>query len=311
MDYHNAVSRDVVTLNHSKTFFRRYYFSLFANYVKDDRSDLSIGINVSTSFGGRRNASANVSQNRSNSQLRMEMQSSLPNGPGIGYRVGKTVGALERFDGRFTSQTEYGRYDIEADRLGNSTSIRTSASGAVAWLADRPYFAREIHDGFAVARVGSVQDVRVYVENQEVGRSDKDGRILLPRLRPYEINRIRIEPVDLPFAAEVPTISLEVAPAYRSGIVINFPVTTPSFALLRALQHSGEPVPAGATVHLSGKEQGSIAGLDGAIYATGPEGWTEVTVDWSEQRCQFEIVLPARTTAFPHLGDFECAPVTR
>jgi outer membrane usher protein len=310
-DYHNAVSRDIVTLNHSKTFFGRYYFSLYANYVKDDQSDFSLGLNVSTSFGSRRNASANILQNRRASQLRMQMQSTLPNGPGIGYRLGKTIGAQERFDGRFTGQTDYGRYGIDVDRFGSSTSVRTSASGSIAWLANRPYFAREINDGFAVARVGDIGDVRVYVENQEVGRSDKDGRLLLPRLRPYEINRIRIEPIDLPFSAEIQTVSIEVAPAFRSGIVIDFPVTTSSFALLSARLPNGEPVPGGATVHLSGKEQTTIVGLDGAIYATGPAGVTDLQVEWSSQTCHFTIELPAQTETLAHLGEFECRPVTQ
>lgn len=311
IDYHDSHARNVFTLSHSKTFFQRYYFSLHANYIKEQRSDLSVGLNVSTTFGQRHSASASVSQDRNNSLIRMEAQSALPTGPGIGYRVGKTVGDANRIDARFIGQTDYGRYFVETDRFDGISSSRVSASGSIAWLANRPYFAREINDGFAVARVGNLKDVRVYVENQEVGRSDAEGRLLLPRLRPYEVNRIRIEPVDLPLASQARTISMEVAPAFRSGIVINFPISTPSFALVRALLPSGEPVPDGTTVRIEGEDSPTVVGLDGTIYATGSEGTTKVSVEVLPQSCEFEIELPSPSETLPHLGDFECAAVSR
>jgi outer membrane usher protein len=309
MDYHGAEARDVVTLSHSKTFFQRYAFSFYANYVKDSHSDISFGLNVNTTFGPRHNATASIVQDGENSLARMEAQSSMPTGPGIGYRVGKTFGDSDRFDARLVGQTNYGRYLVETDRYGDVSSTRVNASGSVAWLAGRPYFTREINDGFAVARVGNLKDVRVYVENQEVGRSDDEGRLLLPRLRPYEINRIRIEPLDLPMASEARTISMEVAPAFRSGIVINFPVSTPSFALVRALLPSGEPVPNGTAVYIEGKDTPTVVGLDGTIYATGTEGKTAISVEILPQACQFEIDLPPPDQGLPHLGDFECATV--
>jgi outer membrane usher protein len=309
MDFHDAEARDVITFNHSKTFFQRYFFSIYANYVKDTHSDVSVGVNVNTTFGPRHNATASFSQDGDNSFARMEAQSTLPTGPGYGYRVGKTIGDIERFDARFVGQTNYGRYQLETDQYGDVSSTRVSASGSIAWLAGRPYFTREINDGFAVARVGNLKDVRVYVENQEVGRSDDEGRLLLPRLRPYEVNRIRIEPVDLPMATVARTISMEVAPAFRSGIVINFPVSTPSVALIRAFLPNGEPVPSGAAVSIEGEDAKTVVGLDGTIYITGTAGRTVISVDILPQACQFEIELPPADQTLPHLGDFECTTV--
>ncbi len=55
-----------------------------------------------------------------------------------------------------------------------------------------------IRNGFAVAKVGEFENVRVYVENHEVGRTDRHSRILLPALQPFEDNRVSIESSDLP-----------------------------------------------------------------------------------------------------------------
>ena len=308
-DYHDRPARDILTLSHSYRLFRRYSLSTSASYTKEQVSDFNIGMTVTTTFGARRSASARVSHDDAGGQLRMETQSVLPTGPGIGYRIGTTVAEQERIDARFIGQTDFGRYTLEGDRFAGNTSLRTSAGGSIAWLAGRPYFAREINDGFAVARVSGLENVRIYVENQEIGRSDKHGRLLLPRLRPYETNRIRIEPTDLPLASEVPTVSMEVTPAFRSGLVVNFPVTTPSFAMLRAVLPSGEALPEGAIVYLSGKNESSIVGLNGAIYLSGPEGAGEVTVEWAGQRCSFDVALPSPTQALPRLGEFVCGAV--
>jgi outer membrane usher protein len=306
MDYHDAEARDVFTLSYSKTLFERYFFSLYTNYIEDRESDFSLGLSVSTTFGRRHNATASVTQNADNAMLRTEVQSTPPIGPGIGYRIGSTVGDIDRFDARLIGQTDYGKYVVETNRFGDSSSSRVGASGSIAWLAGRPYFSREINDGFAVARIGNLQNVRVYVENQEIGRTDKKGRLLLPRLRPYETNRIRIEPTDLPLAAQAQTISMEVAPALRSGIVVDFPVSIASFALLRALLPDGAPVPGGATVHIEGNDTPTVVGLDGAIYATGVAGATTVSVELPTHLCRFEIELPPPVEIPVHLGDFEC-----
>lgn len=305
-DYHDSPARDITTLNYSKTVFRNFYLSFFASFAKQETSTRSVGVTINRNFGARRSASASVSRDGGSSDVRMETRSNLPAGPGIGYRIGTTVGNQERVDGQFIGQTDFGRYTLEGDRFGSNTAVRARASGSLAWLAGRPYAAREINDGFAVARIGELENVRVYLENQEVGRSDKNGRLLLPQLRPYEANRIRIEPNDLPLASEVRTISMAVAPAFRSGLVIEFPVSTPSFAMARAKLESGEFVPEGAVVQIEGKTESSIVGLEGALFISGPQGDTNVSVEWQDQRCGFSITLAPSDQALPHLGDVTC-----
>jgi len=306
LDYHDRPTRDVITLSHNHSLFGRYSLSSFVSYTKEKFSDTYVGVTVNTRFGARRSASARVSRSGGDTEVRMDTQSSLPAGPGFAYRVGTTIGERDRFDAGLIGQTGFGSYTLDVDRFDDKTSYRTGTRGSVAWLAGRPYFAREINDGFAVARVGDLENVRIYVENQEIGQSDKHGRLLLPRLRPYELNRVRIEPNDLPLASEVPTVSMEVTPAFRSGLVISFPVATPSFAMVRAVLPGGNSIPEGAAVRLSGKEETTIVGLDGTVYLSGPEGHAEVTIEWSAHRCNFDVELPSPSQALPHLGDVIC-----
>ena len=67
-------------------------------------------------------------------------------------------------------------------------------------------------------------DVRVYLDNREAGRTDSDGRLLLPGLRPYESNRVRVAVDDLPLDAEIGAAEVEAVPFERSGMTIAFPL---------------------------------------------------------------------------------------
>ena len=183
--------------------------------------------------------------------------------------------------------------------------------GSLAWLGGRPYAAREIADGFAVARVGDIPDVRVYLENHEIGRSDAKGRILLPSLRPYESNRIRIEAEDLPIGARVSELELRVAPYFRSGAVVEFPVRTSRQVVLHALRESGEPVPEGAVVRIVGRDEWSVVGTDGMIYLTDLEDTVSLSVTWLEERCEMTVPLPDGDEPLPDIGTQLCAEVAR
>ncbi len=282
---------------------------MFASHTSDRDSSLSIGLTVTRPLGHGRSASAYASHGDGHTRLRMEAQRSLTTGSDFGYRIGAAMDREDQLDASVIGQTDYGRYSLEGESLAGETSWRTSAAGSVAWLAGRPYFTREINEGFAVAKIGTFENVRVYVENQEVGRSDSHGRLLLPRLRPYQTNRIRIEPLDLPLSAELPNVAVEVAPSFRSGLVIEFRVTTPRSALVQALLPNGEPLPEGSAVFLTGRSEPSVVGMNGTIYVTGAETPVEVVVEQSNGRCSFNVGLPEASDSVPDMGAFVCAAV--
>ena len=187
------------------------------------------------------------------------------------------------------------RAGVDADRRAGN-----------AWLAGRPYLTREISDGFAVAKVGDFENVRVYLENHEIGRSDSKGRLLLPSLRPYETNRVRIEPADLPIGAQIQSLTAEVAPYFRAGTVVEFPVTMTRQAIMYARLSDGSPVPEGSTVIVDGRDERLFAGLEGMIYVTGIESAGRATVRWPDGECSFDFPMPDGEKALPDLGILLC-----
>ena len=106
-------------------------------------------------------------------------------------------------------------------------------------------FTRQIRDAFAVVNVGDFEGVRVYSENQEIGRTNKNGQLFVPGLRPYLRNNLRIEIEDLPLNAKVGNVATQAAPYYRSGVVVNFNVQESNNVIFKAILPDGSPVPEG------------------------------------------------------------------
>ena len=55
------------------------------------------------------------------------------------------------------------------------------------------FLSRRINDSFAVVQVPDYSGVGIYCRQPSVGRTDAKGNALLPSLRPYEKNSVRIE----------------------------------------------------------------------------------------------------------------------
>ena len=305
--FHGLPGRNIFSAHYNLNVNYDNYVSLFASYVDGVESDYTVGLMWTRNFGDRGSTSSSATRQADRTQVRLESQYSLPVGPGIGYRIGATIDDDTQLDGTFIGQTDYGRYTFDAKKHRDGASWRVGALGSLIWMAGRPYAAREINEGFAVAKIADYENVRVYLENQEIGRTDSRGRIMLPALRPYETNRVRIEPRDLPLGAQIDSLTMEIAPYYRSGAVVEFPVSRLRQAVLTVYDETGAPLPTGAVARIVGQDRTFAVGLNGLVYLTGLGESSTVVVAWQGRQCTFEVASPAGTEALPNLGQFVCA----
>ena len=183
----------------------------------------------------------------------------------------------------------------------------------MAFLGGNTFLSRRITDSFAVVQVPGYSGVGVYADNQLVARTDANGSALLPRLRPYQKNTVRIEQADLPFDAKIDAVQLDAVPYLRSGLLLKFPVKRSRGALLTIVLENGEPLPAGAQVQIIGDdvEENEVfpTGLRGEVYLTGLAVSNRLRVTWREQSCEFMLPFPESTDPLPDLGTYICTGV--
>ena len=132
--------------------------------------------------------------------------------------------------------------------------------------------------------------MRVYLENREIGTTNRRGHLLVPNLRPYEGNQLRV------------------APYYRSGTVANFGIEAGASAIVRVIAEDGRPIGEGARAHVDNGSLRFPVGLDGRLYLQEIGIGSRVEVAADGELCALELsVMP--TEALASLGDVVCRTV--
>jgi outer membrane usher protein len=162
----------------------------------------------------------------------------------------------------------------------------------VSIVGGKAYASRHIEQSFAEVRVGDYANVRVYADNQLIGRTGSGGTLIVPNLRPYDRNKIRIEASDLPLDAELAGEEQSVRPGARQGVVVDFKAKPSRSALIRVQLRDGRPLPAGSSVRLEDRTEEFVSAPGGEVYITGLRDRNEMALaTWANGSCKFNVSL--------------------
>jgi outer membrane usher protein len=305
-EFRERPSVEILSARYSAEIRGLGYLSVSALRTMERERDTLFAVNFTRALGYRTSTSAGATVHAAGVSGQMQVQQSLPAGSGTGYRLRADAGETQSAYGAFSWQNEVGTYEVDAQQLGHSTLARAGASGGFAMLGERVFASRQIDSSFAVAKVGDEADVRIYRDNQLVGRTDSQGYAILPGLRAYQDNLISIEQADLPLDVAIEAMQVEAVPRFRSGVLLRFPVERSRGALLTVVLEDGEPLPVGALVQASGEGQSFPAGLRGEVYVTALEARNHLRASWRNGHCSFEMPFTPGADPLPHLGPFVC-----
>lgn len=270
------------------------------------RTERALAVTFTMPLDARTSASAGAVRQAGHGYGTVQVQRNLPAGEGMGYRMLARSGTDELVQGGVSAQSTIGTYTAEAASSGGDMAYRLGAAGGLALLDGRAFLSRPLSDSFALVRVGEYAGVQVYADNQPVARTDAQGSALVPRLRAYDRNLLRVEQADLPLDTEIGAIEREAVPYFRSGLVVSFPVRPAHGALLRLVLEDGKTPPPGAQVQLEDRTDRFPVGLDGEVYLTGLAASNRAHAEWNGQRCAFEVRTPQDAEPVPHLGTVLC-----
>jgi len=240
----------------------------------------------------------------------VRVQKSLPVGPGFGYQVEGTGGTDPHGLGQFQYQGDYGRYEAIYDSAVKRPVF--SLSGGVVAIGGSVHATRVIDDGFVVIRTPGAPGVRGYINNQEVGVTDRRGEVVIPNnVLAYYGNRVSINDQDVPMNFRVDTTERTVAPPFRGGALVVFPVArlqilTGTVSVHRA---DGVHVPAYGQLTLSVNNQtvDSPIGKKGEFYLENvPVGAHDALIEDEDRHCRFVLVVPDSPDPILKLGEVLC-----
>jgi outer membrane usher protein len=266
---------------------------------------------VSVHVGAKTLASISAQRIDSAREVVTEVQRWLPVGTGWGYRFHAENGDRNFTSGNLVYQGPYGRYEARRDITDGVASTTLSASGGLVAMGGGVYAARPIQDSYALVRVPDVGGVRAYVSNQEVGRTDSRGNVLVPNLLSYYGNVLNISDQDVPLDNSVAAVRKTVAPPYRGGALVVFPVQRVQSAQgIIQLEVDGQtlaPSFGQLTVTTTSGAVESPIGERGEFYlenlAPGPH---DAVVQYGDVSCAFTLSMPISRAPAVMLGTLRC-----
>ena len=308
--YYDQPTTTIGALGYSYNLDRWGYLGLSLSRVHaNDRSTqfnatwtLPLGSSTSASFSIDR--VRGTADGADHDERAVTLQRDLPLGEGYGYRLRASDQGAR--DAQIAYQNRFGTYSAEVAQLQGQTGERVTVTGGIGFIAGNVFLSRAINDSFGLVRLPGYPDVRVYSENQVIGRTDASGEVIVPRLLPYQKNTVRIEQGDLPFDAEFDVLARDAVPYARSGVVVEFAIRPARGALVRIVQENGTPVPSGASVRVEGQDGTFPVALDGEAYLTGLAARSRAITSWRDHECAFEFDYPATGDPQPRLGPFVC-----
>jgi outer membrane usher protein len=283
--------------------------------TKRERSpaDWEITTTLSYSFAHGYNAQASGVLGQDHESLRLQTSKALPSGEGFGYRASTTIAERVSGDAQLQYQALFGRYGARAAAYDGDAELTLDAAGSFVVVPGAGVFASlPVQSAFGLIRVPGVAGVRGYGNHQELGRTDRNGNLIVPNLLSYYGNHLSIAPEDVPLEYEIARTETVLAPPPRGVALAEFRVRKPHFYRGRVVVSAAgvRVVPKFGQVRIAqqGEEALSPLGQEGEFELSGLEpGTHEALIEWPDGTCAFELVLPETEDTVIDLGELTCA----
>ena len=214
-DFRFAQNARVLTASYSVQVHHVFVFaSAFRDFAQSRGDGAVFGLTVPLGRGSSLTASADSGPP---SHAQIEAQRSVNAIGDFGYQLFANGGGADHEFAQAQYKSPWGLVTAGVDRAAGLVTGRFDAQGALSFLDGRLFASNLINDSFAVVDTGGVKGVPVLYENRDAGRTDSDGRRLVPDLRAFDVNHIAIDLTNLPADALKPVVAREVRPPRPLG----------------------------------------------------------------------------------------------
>lgn len=258
---------------------------LNAFHDMSDRSNFGLSVGLSFPFGadGRSDIQTGFTPRGTESQASLSRHAGQEIGD-LGYRLAvydQQGGKSASFG--VTHQGRYTRSELTLRGRNGAVSAQGTVTGSVVLGGGSVFATRRINDGLAIVDVG-VPDIPVSLNNRPVAMTGRNGKALVGDLRSYQVNRLSIDPLDLPPTASVSATAMDVVPMRRSGVSLTFGGGTDTSAIVVLRDATGAFLPVGTSVTLRGGDSVPV-GYDGEVWIEGLKPQNDLTAATASGAC--------------------------
>jgi outer membrane usher protein len=287
--------------------WRQLQYSLFASqsWTQDtyagSRTDRQVGLSASLPLGLGANTRASFDATQSMGQWSERATlAGYSADRALNYSAGLSRSSQGSTTGAFTlgQQGRYGGYSLGLTESGGYRSLSASAAGSVLAHADGFVFAPPMGDTIALVHVPGVSGAGV--QNAGQAKTNADGYMVAPYLRPYRANTLELTTEQLGLEVEIDNGAVQVVP--RRGAVVRADYAARQVARLILTLHDrqGAPLPFGAQAQDQTGEVLGVVGQGGQLLIATDLAPRTLTLAWAQgedNQCQLELdpaALPER-----------------
>ena len=270
------------------------------------RSETGVSAGLYWYFGRGMNASVSARHQARGETYTATVQKNVPvEGTGAGWSMIAADGLQEYRQAELGYRGRYGTATAGWNRFGESRQSNMQLRGAVVAMAGGLHLSNPIHDSFAVVETG-VEGIKVLHENRPQGYTNRRGQYFLPNLSSFDVNRIAIDPTDLPADAQAESTEISVLPIDRAGVLVRLPVTRKKAAQIKLVSHTGKPLPLGTRVSLVGQTETAVVGYGGLVYLENLTDINVVRARVDNKTCAAKFSYQNLKGGIPLLGPVKC-----
>ncbi|WP_426133807.1 fimbria/pilus outer membrane usher protein [Pseudomonas sp. PWP3-1b2] len=257
------------------------------------------------------NGSLALSSERSKdgaSRQRVNYSSAVPSDGGVGYNLGYAQG-----DGPTYRQADLTwrlqSVQLQAGVYGSSDAQTrwADASGSLVWMGGDTFAANRINDAFVVVSTQGFAGIPVRYENQLVGQTNRNGKLLVPWSSAYYRAKYEIDPLNLPPNVQSPNVEQRVSVRRGSGYLLEFPLRRVLAASITLVDSAHQELPLGSLVVHEQSNTQAVVGWDGLVYLENLSAHNTLQVTLGEGRtCQTTFDIDEQQQDVPLIGPLVC-----
>ncbi len=243
--------------------------SLYISASRDqEQGDWSGAISLVIPFGEQSSASVSYERDQQGrNNQRVYVSRAMPTDGGFAYDAAWANQGGDSGDYRQASlRYRNNKIDTSAGFYGDNdnTTQWADLTGSLVLMDNRVFAANDINDAFVVVKT-DYPDVTVRYENQSMGRTDKEGYLLVPSISSYYGAKYDLDTLDLPADRTAPKVEQRFAVKRKSGYLLHFPVERLRAASVVLHDSNGQPIPISSQV-LRPSQATEYVGWDGIVW---------------------------------------------
>ncbi len=231
-------------------------------------------------------------------------RTALQNQPDWGWQAYANIRDSNEYTIQGTAQrnNRFGEWElgVQNDQVNHQNYISSmfSGRGSLLLMEQNLFAKRQTFGSFAIVSTQGVPNVPVQLENRKMGKTNKNGVLLVDDLNAFQHNNLSIDTLALPIDYKIEKTRIDTVPYSGSGVFVEFPVYKMKSLQFNVNDQDQKPLNMGSRVWNQDHQptdddiETTIVARDGIVYLENPNTST-IYIEQQQKYCQ--VTLPALT----------------